>query len=120
MMSRSELCTRSDSKGSLFMLVGNPADSAICCVRERAETQSRNWGVAAPSPATVPLTAPTIAEPTALCVRVCDATAPIPPAMIPPADGRSHHADWPGSVERTAFCRLRDGIATSILAWSVV
>ena len=116
MISRSELCTRSDSKGSLLMLVATPADSAICRLRERVETQSRNWGVAAAvAPTAAPITPPRVVH-AVLCVAKYGIAAP---AVMPPAGARSHHADWPGSVEWTAFCGFRDGIATSMLTWSV-
>ena len=69
MISRFEVCTLSESKGSLLMSIVAPADSAICRLWERAENQSRNWGVAALSPVTVALTTPAIAELAVLCVR---------------------------------------------------
>ena len=116
MISRSELCTRSDSKGSLLMLVATPADSAICRLRERAETQSRNWGVAAAvAPKAAPIAPPAVAH-AVLCVAEYEIAAA---EAVPPSVRRNHHADWPGSVEWTAFCGFRNGIATSVVAWSV-
>ena len=94
------------------MLVATPADSAICRLRERAETQSRNWGVAAAAaPTAAPITPPPVAH-AALSVAKYGIEVP---ATMPPAGARSHHADWPGSVEWTAFCGFRDSIATSTL-----
>ena len=111
-ISQSELCTRRDSKGCPLMSVTTPADSAICCLWDRAEIQSRNWGVAA---AAAPTAAP-IAPPPVVHAALCVAKYGIEvPATTPPAGARSHHADWPGSVERTAFCGFRDSIATSTL-----
>ena len=95
------------------MLVAAPADSAICRLRERAETQSRNWGVAvAAAPTAAPMKPPPVAH-AALCVAKYGIAAP---ATMPPAGARSHQPDWPGSIGRTAFCGFCDGIATSVLA----
>ena len=112
MISRSELCTRRDSKGCPVTSVATPADSAICRLRERVETQSRSWGVAA---AVAPTAAPIVPPPVVhaeLCVAKYRIEAP---AMPPPNVRRGHKPDWPGSVEWTAFCGFRGSIATSML-----
>ena len=110
MISRSERCTRNASKGVLLMLVSTPADSAICRLRERVENQFRSWGIAAAVGTIVP---PAVAH-AVLCVAEYEIAAAVTPSV-----GRNHKPDWPGSVERTAFRGFRDGIATSMLTWSV-
>ena len=90
------------------MSVATPADSAICRLRVRAETQFRSWGIAA--------AAGTIAPPAVAHAVLCVAEYEIAAAKaVPPSVRRNHHADWPGSVEWTAFCGFRDSIATSML-----
>jgi hypothetical protein len=94
------------------MLVATPADSAICRLRERVETQFRSLGIAA---ATGTIAPPAVAH-AVLCVAKYEIAAV---EAVPTSVKRNHNADWPGSVEWTAFCGFRNGIATSVVTWSV-